>query len=564
MYYGKFILIQILLKGVERVNKKAFLIELDNKAEQCYKKMEAVDVKNAGVKKAAPIRFILALVLIISLIGGSVPVHAANTQPIKIFINGAELSIPEKYGAPFYDGANRLQIPLRYIIEACGYDVTWNSQQKTAAISTKNGDIKITIGSNSLETSSGAVTMDTAAVINSDGRTYIPLRFALEALNFSVKWTRTSTYDQILIDGVLGDTSTTGLTAAEVSASSALAVFYIEVTQGDTITASGSGFFIDSAGTAVTNYHVIESSTSAKITMTNGEIYPVDKVLYYNVERDIAVLKVSNTSTQGTTRTMFPYLQIGNMSDVKNGESVYAIGSPLSLQNSISDGIVSNKSRTLEGSTLTYIQTTAPISEGSSGGALLNDKAEVIGVTAGSFIDGQNINLAVPINAISGISLANGVAYDQVYKDEFKKSIAQSPDIAKHILYENEGASDCFDDKSYPISSGDSFIGSFNVYKDMDFYEFYTPIPVHATVLSGGLSGDASILSSLIMTIDIEPGKTFINSNQDKDGGGNYMRVIDDALLQPGRYYINVLQSINDNRAWDGRTYYLYLSLSAA
>lgn len=171
------------------------------------------------------------------------------------------------------------------------------------------------------------------------------------------------------------------------------AVFYIEIfnAAGDTI-ASGSGFFIGSDGTAVTNYHVINGATSAKITVSDTQKqYDVIGVYNYSVENDWAVIKVAGSG--------FSTLKIGSSQNLKGGATVFAIGSPLGLQNTISQGLISNPKRTLDG--IDYIQISAPISHGSSGGALLNTAGEVIGITSAGYDDGQNLNLAIPMSYVN-------------------------------------------------------------------------------------------------------------------------------------------------------------------
>ena len=215
------------------------------------------------------------------------------------------------------------------------------------------------------------------------------------------------------------------LSAKEVSAMASPSVFYIEVyakeaeLSSDTAEASGSGFFISASGIAVTNYHVIEGSVAAIITTTDGEKYEVTRVIYYNKSRDIAVIRVSKEALSGETVRKFPFLTMTGSEGASNGDIVYAIGSPLGLQNTISDGIVSNRSRTLVQDGLPYIQITAPISTGSSGGVLLNEYGEAIGVTTATFTGGQNMNLAIPLDSILNLDPATeGVPYANVYEKE--------------------------------------------------------------------------------------------------------------------------------------------------
>ena len=136
-----------------------------------------------------------------------------------------------------------------------------------------------------------------------------------------------------------------------------------------TESSTGTGFFLDDKGTVVTNYHVIEDCQTAKITLANGSSYQVTAVKGYDANRDIAIL-----STKCTTST--PLLI--RKTSVNTGEKVYAIGSSLGLTGSLSDGIISAVNREVEGNT--YIQTTAPISQGNSGGPLVDAQGQVVGI----------------------------------------------------------------------------------------------------------------------------------------------------------------------------------------
>lgn len=185
------------------------------------------------------------------------------------------------------------------------------------------------------------------------------------------------------------------LTATEVYSLCSPAVFYIELYDRYGMAfASGSGFFINSTGLAVTNYHVIEDAYSAIIYTKSGASYTVAGYSDYDSDKDIALLQINGTG--------FPYLAIGNSRSLLSGSKVYAIGSPLGLDDTFSDGMISKPVRTLNG--IDYIQITAPISPGSSGGALLNDKGQVIGITTAYAVDGQNVNFAVPIHYLEGLS----------------------------------------------------------------------------------------------------------------------------------------------------------------
>ena len=171
------------------------------------------------------------------------------------------------------------------------------------------------------------------------------------------------------------------------------AVFYIEMYDraGNAIS-SGSGFFLEESGIAVTNYHVIEDGYSAKVTISGTEeVYDVVGVYDYSEKYDWAVIQIDGSG--------FSTLEIGNEDTVIGGSAVYAIGSPLGLKNTISQGLISNTHRWVDN--VCYIQTSAAISSGSSGGALINKYGEVIGITSAGFTEGQNLNLALPMSVIA-------------------------------------------------------------------------------------------------------------------------------------------------------------------
>jgi len=162
--------------------------------------------------------------------------------------------------------------------------------------------------------------------------------------------------------------------------------------------ALGSGFFIDQSGIAVTNHHVLENAVSATATLANGSVRAISGVIYYSDEDDYAVIKV-----EGSGYTSLP---LGDSSSIAGGQSIYTIGNPQGLTNTIANGIISNPSRAdFNG----MIQITAPISSGSSGGALINEYGQVLGVTTGSLTSGQNLNFAVPISYVidEGENIAN-------------------------------------------------------------------------------------------------------------------------------------------------------------
>lgn len=155
--------------------------------------------------------------------------------------------------------------------------------------------------------------------------------------------------------------------------------------------AQGSGFLVSRDGWVVTNYHVIKSGNSAVVKLRDGSLFTVDGVLAFNKDHDVALIKVHGTD--------FRILALGDSSRLLVGEEVVAIGSPLSLEYTVSNGIVSGIRHTNEGGEgRNLLQTTAPISPGSSGGPLFNMAGEVVGITTSHLEGGENLNFAIPIN----------------------------------------------------------------------------------------------------------------------------------------------------------------------
>ncbi len=169
--------------------------------------------------------------------------------------------------------------------------------------------------------------------------------------------------------------------------------------------ASGSGFIYSSDGYIITNYHVIESASSIKVTLYDGTSYDA-QLIGYDESNDVAVLKIDATGLTPVT--------IGDSDNLNVGDSVIAIGNPLGeLTFSLTSGAVSALDRevTLSTSvTMKLIQTDCAINSGNSGGALFNLYGEVIGITnakySGSSSSGasiDNIGFAIPINSVRSI-----------------------------------------------------------------------------------------------------------------------------------------------------------------
>ncbi len=211
------------------------------------------------------------------------------------------------------------------------------------------------------------------------------------------------------------------LSAQEIYDKCAPAVFYVLIydSMGQEIK-TGSGFFIDESGIAVTNYHVIQGAARAVITTYDGEEYEVSGVYAADDFNDLALIQVDGSG--------FRALEMGDSDSVMTGAAAYALGSPLGFKNTFSQGIISSASRMVLG--IDCIQTTAAISSGSSGGALLDGTGKVIGVTTMTAVDAQNINIAVPINLVKDMDASGLVTLSALLPDtDYYKDYYPVPDF---------------------------------------------------------------------------------------------------------------------------------------
>jgi len=156
--------------------------------------------------------------------------------------------------------------------------------------------------------------------------------------------------------------------------------------------AFGSGFVIR-AGLVATNAHVLEDGCEAVAKLPDDEtLYTVENVLYQNESLDLAILEIDMPAR--------PVLPLGDSDAVRIGQTVFAVGNPMGLEGTFSVGNVSAR-RTIEGQS--YLQITAPISPGSSGGPVLDDEGRVIGIATLQLNLGQNLNFAIPARRLQTI-----------------------------------------------------------------------------------------------------------------------------------------------------------------
>jgi len=180
----------------------------------------------------------------------------------------------------------------------------------------------------------------------------------------------------------------------------------------------GSGFIVNSEGYIVTCAHVAKGGTKLKVKLFDERVVPVE-VLDQDIKLDLAVLRAKEKSLPTANLSMVA---------VKTGNNVYAIGSPLGMESSLSQGIVSNPSRTINGQE--FIQTNTAINSGNSGGPLFNASAQVVGVNSMKISEAEGIAFAIPSATVVEYLQSNNVPVATVIstKEETSESAGKQED----------------------------------------------------------------------------------------------------------------------------------------
>ena len=175
----------------------------------------------------------------------------------------------------------------------------------------------------------------------------------------------------------------------------------------------GSGFIIHEDGFLITNFHVIESETQILVEVyhqNSGQLerrnYREVRIVATNKYADLALLKIEDKDAPTFVPT-----PLGDADELGVGERVFAVGSPLGLERTVTEGIVSSKTRPIQGEL--YLQTTTQINPGNSGGPLFNLRGEVVGVTNMKVAYGEGIGFAIPVQTVKRfLNHRDAYAYD--------------------------------------------------------------------------------------------------------------------------------------------------------
>ena len=172
------------------------------------------------------------------------------------------------------------------------------------------------------------------------------------------------------------------------------------VVQVRTPSGLGSGFILNEDGFLMTNFHVIEGETEITIEVyhqAGGDLerksYKQVRIVALNKFGDLALLKIEDKEAP-----KFKHVPLGSADALAVGEPVFAIGSPLGLERTVTEGILSTKTRQMSGEL--YLQTTAQINPGNSGGPLFNMRGEVVGITNMKITFGEGLGFAIPVEMV--------------------------------------------------------------------------------------------------------------------------------------------------------------------
>lgn len=223
---------------------------------------------------------------------------------------------------------------------------------------------------------------------------------APEKKKSSRKWVVLVVFAVLILIGILCAVLIAPTDSSESQAGSpeqaAESVLYLEMYDKDgELIGTASGFLVEDGRTLVTNYHVVEDAWEIYACTPNEEEWTTASILLaYDEVADLAVLRCD-------TPLECQPLVLADSDGVKQGQMVYAVGYSLGIANTMSNGIVSARYEDEYG--VDTIQTTAAISQGNSGGPLVNGDGHVVGVVCAYYVDGQNLNVAVAANTLNSL-----------------------------------------------------------------------------------------------------------------------------------------------------------------
>lgn len=303
------------------------------------------------------------------------PLTLFGTEPIRVILDNKELKFDR-----ILQQNNRIFVPMRQLFEELGYTLQWDDTTKTVNGKKGASSIQLTLNDTTAYKDNEKILLDCPPLLL-DSKTMVPLRFIAESTGASVHWNTTTNTVTILTQNSTSQTQQTLSLPKSI---------FDSIVMIDTNRIQGSGFIISSDGLIATNYHVIEKASGVTITFQDKTTY-TDKitVVGFDISKDIAIIKINKTN--------LPTVTLGDSSNITVGQTVTAIGSPMGNLNTKTQGVITGFNHHI-------INTTALIEHGSSGGVLLNEKEEVIGIT--SSYDEEKNYYSIPVNRLKNLGMS--------------------------------------------------------------------------------------------------------------------------------------------------------------
>jgi hypothetical protein len=186
----------------------------------------------------------------------------------------------------------------------------------------------------------------------------------------------------------------------------------------------GTGFIVDKHGLVATSLHVIRGARDVVVELLDHRIYPVVEVMSQNRHTDLAVVRIKAQD--------LPTLTIGDSESLHAGDAVVAIGHPLGLEDTVSNGLISGIRTSPDG--FTFLQMSVPIAPGSSGGPIFNDQGEVVGVCEAIMRSGQNLNFGTPAKYLKALLEApDPISMDDFAAKARTEGRASEPAIVRQV-----------------------------------------------------------------------------------------------------------------------------------
>lgn len=332
---------------------------------------------------------------------------AEKSESIQLWVDGEQV----KLSAPIYKENGVAMVPMKDLLDSLA--ISSVVEKKTQTIIIRDGGnftITMAVGQKEAMVNGKSVKMDAAAAIKNDVP-YVPLRFVAEQLEATVKWdgnipaiyVNSWYYEEFeQIEEELPEIELPKLTSTEIVDLYDESIVMI-VTNG----AFGSGIVIGE-NLVLTNYHVMQDATSATVNSIYYDEIAVKGVVAADEDADLAIILTEEPLD------LMP-VEVGYGYQARKGDRVYAIGSPLGIQNTVSEGLISNLSYD---NGVSVIQTNAQIDHGSSGGALFNEYGQLVGITYAG-IDGSLADLNFAIAAFQAAALIDTVTEEMVEDAEF-------------------------------------------------------------------------------------------------------------------------------------------------